>query len=298
MTQMTNFTYSSAPNIQIDTPIWPDFSQGSEFSKLMIKAKTENDKDYWTHMRQVIKHDAETLPLERYKAWASIMSVPLMSNHKHSEYIRLCLDAAHKNPVYMDALVEPMVGMNEEDHAKFYSMFSDIKTTMNRVQLLGHLLMNGFTAEKLSGMKEIVEIGGGVGDLADIIYKLGFKGNYYLYDFEELHLVQKYLHDELGLQNVKYVTSYEELEKNDRIDLVIATWSLTEMPIDLRNKVIANIESKNWLVAYSKEIFGLDNQTWIDETFIPAMDSKDIELREIDFMSWDGGTKYIIATEK
>ena len=294
---MTNFTYSSGPQTQIETPIWPDFNQGSEFSKLLIKAKTENDSQYWEHMKKVIKHDVETLPLDRYKTWASIMSVPLMSNHKHSEYIRLCLDAAHENPIYMDALLEPMIGMNEEDHAKFYSMFSDVITTMNRVQLLGHLLMNGFTSEKISKMDKIVEIGAGVGDLADIIYKLGFTGEYYIYDFEELHLVQKYLHDELGLDKVHYITSSEPIADFADIDLVIATWSLTEMPMDLRDEVMANISSKNWLIAYSKEIFGLDNQTWIDESFIPLMANKEVEIRDIPWMNWDSGTAYIIATE-
>lgn len=294
---MTNFTYNSGPQVQIETPIWPDFNQGSEFSKLLVEAKTQNNASYWEQMRKVIKHDTETLPLNRYKVWASIMSVPLMSNHKHSEYIRLCLDAAHENPVYMNALVDPMIGMNEEDHAKFYSMFSDIKTTMNRVQLLGHLLINGFTAEKLSKMDKIVEIGGGVGDLADIIYKLGFKGDYYLYDFEELHVVQKYLHDSLGLTKVQYVTDSGPLHGLD-IDLTIATWSLTEMPMHLRDQTLLDITSRNWLVAYSKEIFGLDNQKWIDEIFMIHTEGKDVAIKDIPWMPWDSGTAYLVATEK
>lgn len=294
---MTNFTYNSGPQVQLETPIWSDFNQGSDFSKLLVKAKTENDASYWEQMRQVIKHDTETLPLGRYKAWASIMSVPLMSNHKHSEYIRLCLDAAHENPVYMTALIDPMIGLNEEDHAKFYSMFSDIKTTMNRVQLLGHLLINGFTAKKLSKMDKIVEIGAGVGDLADIIYKLGFKGDYYIYDFEELHVVQKYLHDSLGLTKVQYITDSDPLCGLD-IDLTIATWSLTEMPMGTRDQTLLDITSKNWLVAYSKEIFGLDNQKWIDDIFMVHTEGKDVVIKDIPWMNWDSGTKYIVVTEK
>ncbi len=294
---MTNFTYTSEPQFQIETPIWPDFNQGSDFSKLLVKAKTENDSSYWEHMKKIIKHDTETLPLDRYKAWASIMSVPLMSNHKHSEYIRLCLDAANENPIYMNALIESMIGLNEQDFDKFYSMFSDIKTTMNRVQLLGHLLINGFTADKLSKMSKIVEIGAGVGDLADIIYKLGFTGDYYIYDFEELHVVQKYLHDSLGLTKVQYITESDDFRKLD-IDLTIATWSLTEMPMDLRGQTLLDITSKNWLVAYSKEIFGLDNQKWIDMIFMAAMNGKEVVTRNIPWMDWDGGTKYIVATEK
>lgn len=289
------FSYSSTPRNVVETPIWPDGNQNSKMSQFLIKTKQDNDENYWENMRKIIKNDCENLPMDRYKVWTSIMSVPLMSNHKHSEYIRICLNAAIQQPEYYDALIEPMIGMSEEDHAKFYSMFSDIKTTMNRIQLLGHLLYNNIDSKMISQMDSIVEIGAGAGDLADIIYKLGFKGQYYVYDFPELQTVQKYLHDRtIGENVVNYIQSSDEI-KDKKHDLVIATWSLTEMPLELRNEVIENIDSKKWLVAYSKEIFGLDNEKWINDIFIPAMTTKEIIIKDIPWMDWDGGTKYVTA---
>lgn len=279
-------------------PIWPDFSQQSERAKALVQTKSTNGPNYWTEMREAFKHDCETLPLDRFKAWTSIMSVPLMSNHKHSEYIRLALQYAHESELYREALIDPLYGMNGDDYGQFYQIFSDLQTTMNRVQLLAHLIMTGYTAEKLSKMNTILEIGAGVGDMADIIYKLGFKGHYYVYDFEELKPFQEYNHKQSGIAT-KFVHDAKELIRYEtNYDLTIATWSLTEMPIDFRDQFINQFKTSNWLVAYSKEIFGIDNQKWIDDVFMDHLQDKDVSIVDIPWMDWDGGTKYLIATEK
>lgn len=295
---MSTFKYSSTPQNKLAAPIWPDFNQGSQRAQKLIQIKSVNGPNYWSDMREVFAHDNETLPLDRFKAWTSIMSVPLMSNHKHSEYIRLALQYANESEVYREALRDPLIGMNQEDYVQFYQLFSDVQTTMNRVQLLGHLIMTGFTAEKLATMDSILEIGAGVGDMADIIYKLGFKGKYYIYDFEELKSFQEYNHKKSGLETT-WLHDVEQLSTAElNYDLTIATWSLTEMPIDFRNKFISSFNTTNWLVAYSKEIFGINNQQWIDDVFMDHLKGMDVSTIDIPWMDWDGGTKYLVATEK
>ena len=295
---MTTFKYSSAPQNKLVAPIWPNFNQGSERAKALVQTKAVNGANYWSEMREVFKHDSETLPLDRFKAWTSIMSVPLMSNHKHSEYIRLALQYSYESELYRNALIDPLHGMNGEDYGQFYQIFSDLQTTMNRVQLLAHLIMTGYTAEKLANMETILEIGAGVGDLADIIYKLGFKGKYYIYDFEELKPFQEYNHKQSGLETT-WLHDVEQLSAAElNYDLTIATWSLTEMPIDFRNTFITSFNTTNWLVAYSKEIFGINNQEWVDDVFMDHLKGMEVSTIDIPWMSWDGGTKYLIATEK
>lgn len=296
---MEFFEYSSQPNLNpmnIPGPLWPNFNSESDFSKKMINAKKVNDSSFWTEMAEVFANDFETLPLERFKVWTSVLMVPFMSNSKHSQYIRLALNAITSDDLYANALVEPMVGMTAEDYNSFYRMFSDFDTTMNRIQHLAHLLVCGYDHKFLQNAKKIVEIGGGIGDMADIINKLGFTGEYIIYDLPEVGKIQNWYHDQLGHTNIKHTSNMENLED---ADLVIATWSLTEMPIDLRNDVVSKlVGSKNWLVAYSKEIFGLDNESWITDSFIPAFDNHTIETTEIPFMDWDGGTRYLIIKEK
>lgn len=294
---MATFKYSSAPQQKLLGPIWPDFDQNSNKAKNLVQIKSTNGPNYWSEMRKVFDYDCKTLPLDRFKAWTSIMSVPLMSNHRHSEYIRLALQYANESDVYKEALIDPLYGMNEDDYNQFYSLFSDIKTTMNRVQLLGHLIMTGFTHEKLMSMDSILEIGAGVGDMADIIYKLGFKGKYYIYDFEELKPFQQYNHNQSNLETT-WVHNTEDLSKLNEFDLTIATWSLTEMPLDFRDEFLSSFKTKNWLLAYSKKIFGIDNQKWVNDKFLNILEGKEVLFIDIPWMPWDSGTAYIVATEK
>lgn len=296
------FSYTARPSTVIDqrmiapAPLFPDMSQGSEGMKKIIHAKQTNDENYWSLMREVFAHDAETLPLQRFKVWFSTLSVPLMSQARHSEYIRLALNAM-QDPVYREALTETYIGMTEQDHVQVFNMFSDFPTTMNRVQALGHLLFNGYDYEKIRSMKTIVELGGGVGDLCDTVYRLGFTGDYYIYDFPEISKLQEYHLTTAGHENVKFINSTDSLVAGD---LVIATWSLTEMPLDLRDVVVDKLkDSKDWIVAYSNKIFGIDNDEWVNNTFIPQFqDTKNWEIKPLDFMPWDGGTFYVTLKEK
>lgn len=300
MTEM--FTYSAIPSTIVDkrmstpAPLFPDMNEKSDSMKKLIQAKVKNDDTYWSTMREVFAHDIETLPLERFKVWMSTFSVPLMSRDLHSQYVRLGLNAM-QDPVYRDALTETFIGMTQKDHAEVFNVFSDFPTTMNRIQALGHLLFNGYDYEKIRSMKTIVELGGGVGDLCDTVYRLGFTGDYYIYDFPEISKLQEYHLTTAGHENAKFISSTDSLVAGD---LVIATWSLTEMPFDLRATVMDKLkDSKEWIICYSNLIFGMDNDAWIKNTVIPMFqDTKNCEIKPLEFMPWDGGTFYLTIKEK
>lgn len=287
------YKFNSKADNNCTAPIWPDFDQGSEYSKKLIKTKTDNDENYWSNMREILAYDLKNLPINRVKVWTSVMSVPLMSNARHMSYVR---DALNALPYAEEALIEPMAGLTVEDYNMYYKMFEGFNTTMNRIQHLGNLIKCGITPDMLKDMESITEIGGGLGEMADVIYKLGFRGKYNVYDFPELLNIQKSMHDMLGLNNINYLDSIDKLEKSD---LVIGTWSITESPIDTRNEMIDRLrDSKNWLIAYSNKIFGIDNNDWIHNSFIPSMEKREIDIIDIPEMSWDNGTFYCTIKEK
>ena len=67
------------------------------------------------------------------------------------------------------------------------------------------------------------------------------------------------------------------------------------MPFDLREQLLERIgESNNWLIAYSNQIFGMDNNKYIQKEFIPRFKNYDIRFIDVPFMPWDGGTKYLV----
>lgn len=296
---MTNrFIYNTTGNVNnnVPAPLYSDFDHRSPTAQKMIAAKQASDQNYWQVMREVFLHDYNTLPRSRFRVWASTMSIPFMTRHRIFDYVCVVLEAAKKDERYMHALEESMVGYGSLEDFLIFSMFEDFKTTMNRIQYLAHLIICGYTPDKLSGLNTITEIGGGIGEMAEIVCKLGFKGKYVIYDFPEISNLQRYLHTQLGLNNITYTDDYNQLADSD---LCIGTWSFTEMPLDLRDKIVSKIGgSSEWLLAYSRNIFGIDNQKYIEESFLPSLQEHTATFIDIPSMPWDGGARYLTIKQK
>lgn len=273
-------------------PIWPDYDQNSKMSKIMLEAKhVTNDRSFWRIMRQILDNDIKTLPLEFFKVWVSLLLIPVISKDKNDSCISKVYEKIKNNELFYKALEEPMIGFNEEIYNKLFKFSDDINASMTRVHHMMHLIMSELDVEKLKSYDRIVELGAGSGDMADIIYKLGFSGEYLVYDFPELLKIQKWYHENLGYNNIKYIDSPSDLENSD---LCIATFSLTEMPLDLRENILKNIsKTKNWLICYSKNIFNYDNYGYIHNTLAQTID-KQIKTIDVPWMNWDGGTEYAL----
>jgi hypothetical protein len=265
----------------------------------MVRAKRINDGNFWNEMRAVFDYDFNTLPLERYKAWASTFMVPIMSRNKPAEYIGMALADASHNEQVRDALTEPLVGMTIEDFNAHYRVFDNNLMTMNRIFLYGHLkyFTTGLPCHEastqvrqyLKGLKRIVEIGAGAGEMADVCRQLGFEGEYVIYDFKELTNIQQWFHEKRGHKNTKYVHDVNDLEP---ADLCIATWSLTEMPIADRAAVMQKLgDTRDWLVTYTDKIFGMENEEWIINDFLPRFDDREAIIQPF----WDNESKYVFV---
>lgn len=275
--------------------IWSDNDENSPYSQKMREAKKVNDSTFWTQMREVFAHDATTLDLNKFKLWASTAIIPLWTIHPIKEFFDIVTDVAVEDDRYHAALTEPFVGCTKEDFDKHFRIDERNDYSANRAQLLSHLIICGWDIESLSKLDSIVEIGAGIGEMTDIVHKLGFEGKYSILDFPEVHTLQKHLHDTIGIPNVEYVT---DLDNFPVADLGIACFSFTEMPLEERSKIIERMsQTKNWLVIYSKHIFGIDNESYIKD-FVKNFPNHDVDFFDVPFMNWDGGTKYLSIKQK
>ena len=126
--------------------------------------------------------------------------------------------------------------------------------------------------------------------MCGLIHKLGFSGNYYMLDFPEIHQLQKYYLGRIGFSHVNYITEIAELPTAP--DLVIGTWSISEMPMDVRDEMIDQvIDSKHWLITYQNNIFGNSNHKY----FVDKFENIDYAIENIDYMPYDGGNNYLIV---
>jgi hypothetical protein len=128
----------------------------------------------------------------------------------------------------------------------------------------------------INDAKLIIEFGGGYGNLCRLIHKLGFTGKYIIFDLPEFSLIQEFYLGVNGLEVQKLggnpktkesqIFSSSDIDElisevsHENIDLFLATWSLSEVPLGLREKLIPFIRnSQNCFFAYQDKFQDVDN---------------------------------------
>ena len=126
-------------------------------------------------------------------------------------------------------------------------------TTGNTIHHRYHLYMFEKIAKKSPfKFNSILELGGGYGNMARLCYRCGFNGQYNIVDLPEFALLQKYYLDYHG------VKANWEPNLEQEFDLFIATWSLSEIPLEDRIPY-ENLNCKYFLMAFGPEYAGIDN---------------------------------------
>lgn len=130
----------------------------------------------------------------------------------------------------------------------------------------------------LSKLEVIVEYGGGYGNMCQMFYQAGFKGKYIIFDLPEFSSLQQYylksalpttlvVHPSTSIPEkdaVILVSSFAELaavvSKIQKVDLCIATWSLSESSLDMREQFLKALPLVDrYLIAYQKKFGEMDN---------------------------------------
>ncbi|QDC97808.1 putative sugar O-methyltransferase [Candidatus Methylopumilus universalis] len=116
----------------------------------------------------------------------------------------------------------------------------------------------------LSEIKSIFEIGGGYGSMRRLFSRLGFSGEYSIFDFSEfLALQQYYLSKVLDpFIQTNYISRSNQIKPSENGLLLIATWSLSEMPIALREEILSRIQPDFVLIAYQNSFDGINNKIY------------------------------------
>ncbi len=124
------------------------------------------------------------------------------------------------------------------------------------------------TGERISDCDTIVEFGGGYGGFCRLVYALGFRGTYIIYDLPELGALQRHFLRSIGfdMSRVKTVSAVEDLpEVSGRVGFV-AAWSLNESPIEVREAFIPLCRrADRFLVAHDAVFEGIDNAQYFQQ---------------------------------
>lgn len=133
----------------------------------------------------------------------------------------------------------------------------ETKLSRNLIHQLYHLYQfEQATGRSVKDMGRIDEFGGGYGAMAHVIHRMGFRGDYRIYDLPEFALLQQYYLSQFGIQ----VTHCDKME--GKTDLLIACYSLSETPLQLRDRFLDDTDAGSYLLLYSNRFVDYDNEKY------------------------------------
>jgi hypothetical protein len=169
------------------------------------------------------------------------------------------------------------------------------RTTTIRMSHCHHLaVLRDVTGRSVADLDLIVEFGGGFGGMEHLARTLGFEGRYVIIDLPVMRRLQDFYLSIEGAREVsecltslpKGTDSATHLIGLERVDelraivtaasdaLFIATWSLSESPLEVRRRLFQLLaEYSVILIAYQRSFAGIDNMGLADElaAHVPSM---------------------------
>lgn len=139
------------------------------------------------------------------------------------------------------------------------------------------------TGWRVEQMDYILEFGGGYGSMCRLFHNLGFRGRYVIFDLPHFSALQQFYLKSIGLQihsadtlswadaGVICVSDLESLkillrDAEEHNAMFIATWSLSESPMWLRQSVLPLItQFSAFLIAYQHSYGEVDNLQFFRE---------------------------------
>lgn len=144
------------------------------------------------------------------------------------------------------------------------------------------------THRRIDEFGAIVEFGGGYGSLCRITHARGFHGRYVIFDLPEQSALQRYYLDAVGIRDVLTVSDLNLLDNvmddSERPVLFVATWSLSEAPLDVRKQIMEAVRGCDaFLIAYQSEFGGVDNRAYFRnwENGFPEVSWKNLRIDHV-----------------
>lgn len=167
---------------------------------------------------------------------------------------------------------------------------------------------------RVSEMDYIVEFGGGYGSMCRLAHRLGFAGKYIIFDLPAFSALQRYFIRSVelpllsgnacfsasrGVCCVSDVETFQalcaEASTRGRSPMFIATWSLSEAPVSLRETVIKAVGGfKAFLIGYQDRFGEVDNLAEFESLrrTTPGIGWQDVPFEP------SAGNRYLVGTTR
>jgi len=194
-----------------------------------------------------------------------------------------------KNKLLIDGITESKIG-----NPKPY--YLDVKTS-------GNLIHHAYSMSKLLNsdiigrFDRVVEFGGGYGSMCRLFRNMNYIKKYIIFDLPEFLYLQEFYLSSINsdyILNTIFTGNIDELRYEGENTLFIATWSLSEMPLELRENLLSNLIFNYCVIAFQSEFDGINNIEYFNE-FQNRYTQINFEIIPIEHLE---GHFYLIGSKK
>jgi putative sugar O-methyltransferase len=202
--------------------------------------------------------------------WKVIQKTMFMNNHQICKKELTSLQqSTNWNLFWNKKLVDPPFG---NPLRSFYRIQASCNTIHHAYHIEQYINYAGKNI--LQEINHIFEFGGGYGNFCRLIYEIGYKYTYTIYDLPQFSNLQKYyLSNTLSTNNWNCISdleglSFDNVSNKNSKTLFVATWSLSESPLELRNEITTLLTGCNYfLIAYQYKFSDIDNYMYFTDIF-------------------------------
>lgn len=152
-----------------------------------------------------------------------------------------------------------------------------------------------FKKTDLEKIGSIVEVGGGYGSMCRLFRNMKFTGNYTIFDLPEFSALQRYYSSSINekyIENAVFTDEISGIKTENPGVLFLATWSISEMLLDLRDKLFQSLDFDYCVIAFQEEFDGINNIEYFKD-FKSKYNNIDFEISPIKHLK---GHYYLIGT--
>ena len=236
---------------------------GIEFQRIPLP-EAAGTRGSWQSNRTRLRKHVNSHDPRAFLTWDVIRETMFPPPYAAFAQTELAFLKRHGNGVWLSAARERWAGLPLP--CVFYPVSS-----ANAIHHAYHLCrFEVETGAKVREFGTILEFGGGYGSLCRIAHQAGFGGQYVIFDLPEQSALQRYYLSAVGMANQLTISTSKELRAVEEtflgLRLFIATWSLSESPMELRKQIAKAISGFDaFLIAYQSEFGGIDNGAFFRE---------------------------------
>jgi hypothetical protein len=264
-----------------DKPLPPPTSIESQIAEeiknryfVISNLKTSANSGWEVFLGPLLK-SVETDDIRSFLRWDSIIKTMFTLNQPYIKHELQYLKTLESwKDRWSKAIVESRVG--NPIPSNYHSNSSD-----NLIHHAYHLAkFEEYSGNSVDQMKFVFEFGGGYGSMCRLFYNLGFRGSYIIFDLPHFSILQEYflkaqqittvsdveeIDEKIGVSCISKMEDLETFFRTTKINLnsnslFLATWSLSESSMEVRNKFFPLINAfSDYLVAYHEEFCDVDN---------------------------------------